>query len=63
MYAIDQITRKLKNLVLKDGTDRLLVDVAGATLTTGNITLDMSSTNAKLDDIKAQIATNTGRIP
>lgn len=50
-YSIDEVTRKPVNLVNKDGTDRLLVDVSGVTLETGDITLDMTDTNTKLDQL------------
>jgi hypothetical protein len=56
MYAIDEATRSPKNLVIADGTDRLMVEVGGATLEAGDITLDMTATNAKLDAIGVQNA-------
>jgi hypothetical protein len=57
MSVIDQATRKPKNLVIKTGTDHLMVDVSGATLTAGDITLDMTSTNAKLDTLISKFTT------
>lgn len=53
MYAIDEITRKLKNLVLKDGSDALMVQVEGVTLTSGDVSVSLVDTNAKLDDLIA----------
>lgn len=57
MYGIDETTRQPKNLVLGAGTDRLLVDAAGVTLEAGDISLDLTATNALLTDIKALLTT------
>jgi phage baseplate assembly protein gpV len=56
MIAIDETTRTPKNVVIKAGTDRLLVDVGSVTLESGDITLDMSETNAILTDILSRFA-------
>jgi hypothetical protein len=60
MYAIDEISRKLKNLVLKGDTDALMVQVEGVTLTAGDVSVSLTDTNTKLDTlITKATSTNT----
>lgn len=67
-FVRDAITKKLSGL-LTDADGRLMVTAEGVALTAGDITVDLASTNAKLDelitlqettnDLLAQIVANT----
>ena len=55
MYGIDETTRTPKNLVLKAGTDRLMVEATGVTLTAEDITLDMTDTITAIEAVESAV--------